>query len=105
MTDDSAAQRFKANQKRLPVHLQAPFERLKNQEAKLKGLLSTQAGQEAFLKDPVSAMEGTGVNIDTALRKVLLSGQAKMKSFRRAEAVMFANGSRVTPKVRVRISF
>jgi hypothetical protein len=104
MPDDSAAQRFKANQKRLPVHLQAPFEGLKRQQAKVKRLLSTQAGQEAFLKDPVAAMEAVGVKIDASLRKVLLSGQGRMKNLKGAGTVMFANGSSVTPNVRVTIT-
>jgi hypothetical protein len=105
MPDNTANQRFKATQKQLPVHLHAPFERLRLQRAKLRRLLSTKAGQEAFLKDPVTAMEGAGVTIDAALRKVLQSGQAKLKGLQTVESALFANGSSVTPKVRVRITF
>jgi hypothetical protein len=51
MPEDPSVQRFQANLKRLPIHLQAPFEGLKRQQAKIKRLLSTKAGQEAFLKE------------------------------------------------------
>jgi hypothetical protein len=104
MPDDSAAQRFKANQKRLPIYLQASFEGLKRQQAKVERLLSTPSGQDAFLKDPVAAMEEAGIKIDAALRKVLLSGQGRLRSLKGAETAMFANGSSVTPKVRVRVT-
>ena len=104
MPEDPAVQRFRVNLKRLPFHLQPPFEGLKRQQAKIKRLLSTKAGQEAFLRDPVAAMEGSGVKIDPALRKVLLSGQGKLKDLRGGEATFFANGSSVTPKVSMRIT-
>ena len=104
MPEDPSVQRFQANLKRLPVHLQAPFEGLKRQQAKIKRLLSTKAGQEAFLKDPVTALEGAGVKIDSALRKVLLGGQAKLRSLRAGETATFANGTSVTPKVRLKIT-
>jgi hypothetical protein len=104
MPHDSSAHRFKANQKRLPIHLQGPFEGLKRQETKVKRLLSTQAGQQAFLKDPVAAMEKAGIKIEPSLRKALLSGQGKLKNLKGVETAMFANGSTVTPKLRIKIT-
>lgn len=104
MPENPSVQRFQANLKRLPLHLQAPFAGLKRQQAKIKRLLSTRAGQEAFLKDPVAAMEGAGIKIDPALRKVLLSGQGKLRSSRGGGTAVFANGTRVTPKVRFKIT-
>jgi hypothetical protein len=104
MPEDPSVQRFQANLKRLPIHLQAPFEGLKRQQAKIKRLLSTKAGQEAFLKDPVAAMAGAGIKIDPALRKVLLGGQGRLRSSRGGETALFANGTSVTPKVRLKIT-
>jgi hypothetical protein len=104
MPEDPAVQRFQVNLKRLPVHLQAPFEGLKRQQAKIKRLLSTKAGQEAFLKDPVAAMEGAGIKINPGLRKVLLGGQGKRRTLPGGGTALFANGTSVTPKVRFRIT-
>ncbi len=104
MTDTPSNHRLTASYKQLPAHLHAPFEALKRQKAGIKHLLSTDAGQEAFLKDPVAAMEAAGIEIAPPLRKALLSGGGKIRNLKGASAAMFANGATVAPNVRIRIT-
>jgi len=49
-------------------------------------------------------MEKAGIKIEPTLRKVLLSGHGRLKNLKGVETTMFANGSSVTPKVRIKIT-
>jgi len=93
-----------ANYKQLPAHLHAPFEALKKQEAKIKKLLDTDEGQKAFLENPVAALEKAGVKIDGPLRKVLARGRDRLGPLPGGGSALFANGSTVQPRLRIRIT-
>jgi hypothetical protein len=92
---------FESHLQKMPIPLRKGFVALREQESKIKALLATPAGQEAFWKDPVAAMEAGGVEIADAVRRVLRKNAALGQAFLSPERITLPTGQVLTPKVKV----
>jgi hypothetical protein len=91
---------FETQRQRLPVHLRAGYEKLREQQGKMKELLATEEGQKAFRINPVEAMEKAGVKLDPALRQVLRRQKFSDEMFQ-GQPIVLPTGQVITPKVKV----